>query len=194
MKKVACFYADGFEEVELLSVVDVLRRAGVQADLISITGEAPVSAHGVAIKADLFIDETAMDEYDVIYIPGGSKGAELLGQKDEVLKAIRDFHELGKKVAAICAGPTVLERAGILKGQAGTSYPSFENELSFETYREDLVVVSNNVITSRGPGTALLLGFEILRELELSDEADRIWQDMLMDKLEFHFKQGHPRH
>lgn len=194
MKKVACFYANGFEEVELLSVVDVLRRGGVQADLISISGELPVSAHEVAIKADLDIADAKLEEYDAIFIPGGSKGARNLAAHDRVIQAIREFNSQGKAIAAICAGPTVLEKAGILQGRAGTSFPGFEEELSFEVYKEDRVVVSENIITSRGPGTALLLGFAMLQQLGLADQADQIWQDMLMDQVTVNLNNVHPRH
>lgn len=188
MKKVACFFADGTEEIELLSVVDVLRRAGVQADMISISGEMPTAAHGVMIKADLTIDEAEMSQYDAIYIPGGGKGAENLADNEAVVAAIQDFNSRKKIVSAICAGPTVLERAGILQGHEGTSYPAFEGRLSFKLYREDLVVVSENIVTSRGPATALLMGFELLRQLDLHNEADTIWDDMLMGKLKEYFR------
>ncbi len=188
MKKAACFFADGTEEVELLAVVDVLRRAGVKADLISISGAAPTSAHGVVIQSDLTINEADMSQYDAIYIPGGGKGAENLAANPEVIRAIQDFNSQKKIVSAICAGPTVLEKAGVLKGREGTSYPSFEKKLSFKLYKEDLVVVSDNVVTSRGPATALLMGFELLRQLDLHNEADEIWDAMLMGKLKEHFK------
>lgn len=193
MKKVACFVADGFEEVELVSVVDVLRRGGVQADLISISGELPVSAHQVVIRADVAISDVRMSDYDAIFIPGGSRGANNLKNDEAVIGAIRDFHKKGKAIAAICAGPAVLEEAGILAGHAGTSYPGFEEDLSFDFYTEDLVVTSGNVVTSRGPGTALLLGFELLRQLDLNDKADRIWQEMLMDQLAGSFGESQAR-
>lgn len=191
MKKVACFFADGTEELELLAVVDVLRRGGVKADLISISGECPTSAHGVGIREDRLIEDVDLAEYDAIYIPGGGKGAENLAAHPTVLEAIRDFHSRKKMVSAICAGPTVLEKAGILKDHQGTSYPGFRDDLSFKLYKEDLVVVSEQVVTSRGPATALLLGFELLRQLDLNVEADKIWDGMLMDKLKDHFiRQG----
>lgn len=188
MKKVACFFADGTEEVELLSVVDVLRRGGVQADLISISGPVPVSAHGVGIKADLALEDADLAQYDAIYIPGGGQGARHLAEDDRVIRAIQSFDRQGKVVSAICAGPTVLEKAGVLKDHEGTSYPSVKEGLSFKLYKEELVVVSNHIVTSRGPATALLLGFQLLRQLDLNVEADRIWEDMLMDRLKAHFK------
>ena len=184
MKKVACLFADGTEELELLAVVDVLRRGGVKADLISISGKMPVSAHGVAIEADLLIEEAEFEQYDAIYIPGGSGGAESLSKHPAVLEAVRTFNKASKILAAICAGPIVLEEAGILKGHTGTSYPGFEQDLSFDNYKDDLVVVSNQVITSRGPATALLLGFELLRQLGLTEKADELWDAMLMDELQ----------
>lgn len=183
MKKVACFYADGTEELELIAVVDVLRRGGVQADLISISGEMPVSAHNIRIQADLLIEDAVMEQYDAIYIPGGSQGAEHLSKHPKVLDAIVNFHANSKLIASICAGPTVLEAAGVLKGHSGTSYPGYEKELSFELYKEELVVVSNQVVTSRGPATAMLLGFEMLRQLDLADQADQLWDGMLMNQL-----------
>ena len=171
-----------------MAVVDVLRRGGVQADLISISGENPISAHGVTIKADLLIEDANLSDYDAIYIPGGGKGAQNLAEHPVVLDAIRNFHRTKKLVSAICAGPTVLEKAGILSSHQGTSYPGFQSELSFKLYKEDLVVVSDQVITSRGPATALLLGFELLRQLDLNEQADQIWDGMLMDQLKNHFR------
>lgn len=194
MKKVACFFADGSEEVELLAVVDVLRRGGVRADLISISGDLPVSAHQVAIKADLELANARMADYDAIYIPGGLKGAKSLAAHQGVIQAIQEFNEQKKVIAAICAGPTVLEQAGVLKGRQGTSYPGFEKELSLAEYKDDLVVVSDHIVTSRGPATALILGFELLRQLGLGKEADRIWDDMLMNQLEDHFSKAQSRH
>ena len=188
MKKVACLFADGTEELELIAVTDVLRRGGIRADLISISGPWPVSAHGIAIKADLQLEDARMDDYDAIYIPGGGKGAQNLAEEPRVIEAIRTFHSSGKLVSAICAGPTVLEKAGILTGHEGTSYPGFEKELSFTLYKKDLVVVSDRVVTSRGPATALLLGFELLRQLDANVQADQIWDGMLMDQLKNHFR------
>lgn len=188
MKKVACFFADGTEEIELLSVVDILRRAGVQADLISISGNLPICAHNVQIKADLTIEQADIAQYDAIYIPGGGKGAQNLAENEVVIRAIKDFNQNQKIVSAICAGPTVLEKAGVLAGHEGTSYPGFEGQLSFKLYREDLVVTSENIVTSRGPATALLMGFELLRQLDLHNEADKIWDDLLMGKLKEYFR------
>lgn len=180
MTKVACLYANGTEEVELLAVVDVLRRGGVQADLISIHGPEPVSAHEVVIKPDALIDDTDFKTYDAIYIPGGSKGAEAMAQDPTVQAAIKEFNAEARTLAAICAGPTVLEAAGVLKGHKGTSYSGFGEELSLAEYSEDLVVQSDHILTSRGPGTALLFGLALLTHLGEADKAKELQEAMLI--------------
>ncbi|PKK39605.1 hypothetical protein ABB02_01165 [Clostridiaceae bacterium JG1575] len=187
MTKVACFMANGVEEVELISVVDVLRRAQVKVDLISVEDPMVRSAHGVLLGSDRTLQTAQLESYDALYVPGGAQGAQTLAHTPEVLAALRSFDQQGKWIAAICAGPTVLEAAGILAGHKGTAYPGFAQGLSLKQYKDDLVVVSGHIITSRGPASAPLLGFELLRQMGLEAQAETIWENMLMDELDQHF-------
>lgn len=165
MKKVAVMFADGFEEIEGLGTVDVLRRAGITCDIVSIKNEKVIGAHGVKIEADKIIGDDIKD-YDMIVCPGGLPGAKYLSECDLLIKTIKEFDKKEDKyIAAICASPAmVLSKAGIEKDRYITSYPgeSFENLLENANYVEELVVVDGNLITSRGPATTLLFAYKLL--------------------------------
>lgn len=176
MSKLAIFMATGTEEVEMLSVVDVCRRAKIDVDIISATGEKLVtSSHNVRIDCDLCIEDMKKDAYDAYVIPGGIPGTPNLKAHPIVREVMNDAFKAGKLVAAICAGPTVLGDLGILEGKNATSYPGFEDELGCASYITDKsVVVDGNVITSRGLGTALDFGLAIIAYLENQSLADEI--------------------
>ena len=143
MKKVCVLLATGFEEIEALSVSDIMRRADVPCDLISITGEKMVeSSHGLVVQADKIFDENM--EYDLVVIPGGIPGATNLRDDEKVIKFVKKQNKEGKLIGAICAGPIVLGRAGITEGINITSYPGYEDELPNCEYLEDAVVVDKN--------------------------------------------------
>ena len=181
MKKVCVFLADGFEEIEALSVVDVLRRASLKCDLCSIKDEFVRGTHNIIIQSDCIIDNIDQDEYDAIVLPGGLPGADNLLDKRVKDIAIK-FNDEGKIVAAICAAPQTLEQFGILDDKKCTSYPGFIKGREKVNYLEDqIVVVDKNIITSRGPATALEFAFKILEELGYKDKAEEIKKDMLVD-------------
>ena len=171
MKKVLVFLADGFEEIEALSVVDVLRRASLKCDLCSIKDEFVRGTHNIIIQSDCIIDNIDQDEYDAIVLLDKRV-------KDIAIK----FNDEGKIVAAICAAPQTLEQFGILDDKKCTSYPGFIKGREKVNYLEDqIVVVDKNIITSRGPATALEFAFKILEELGYKDKAEEIKKDMLVD-------------
>lgn len=179
MKKIAILFADGFEELEMIAVTDILRRGGVQADLVSMEKEFNTSAHQVVVKADMLLKDVDLSKYDGIFIPGGGKGAENLAASELVRAALRQADESNHLIAAICAGPTVLEAAGILKGVSVTSYPGLADEFQGSSYIPDVVSVSDgNILTSRGPATAPYFGFDILQYLGLEKEAEKIYEGM----------------
>lgn len=181
MKKVLVFLAEGFEEIEALSVVDVLRRANLKCDLCSIKDEYVVGTHNITIKSDCIIEDVIKEEYDAIVLPGGLPGADNLLDKRVKDMAI-EFNEQGKIVAAICAAPQTLEQFGLLEDKKCTSYPGFIKGREKVNYLEDqIVVVDKNVITSRGPATALEFAFTILTELGYEEKSKQIKQDMLVD-------------
>jgi len=166
MKKVAVMFATGFEEVEALTVVDIMRRANITCDMISITKEnlSVLGSHNIEVKCNKVISDELKD-YDLIVLPGGMPGATNLRDNEEVIDLIKYFNNNNKLVAAICAAPIILAKADIIKDRNITSYPGFEEELKGCNYKEDRVVVDNNIITSRGPATAMEFSYKLLEVL-----------------------------
>ena len=156
--------AEGFEGLEAIAIVDVLRRVGVKVMLAGLDKKGPVkSVHDVMIGTDGVIDEVDAAGFDAIVLPGGTPGAKRLREDARVLALVKRFYEAGKWTCAVCAAPTVLEAAGVLKGKRATSYPG--NPLPSASYVEERVVVDGNLITSRGPGTAVDFALTIAERL-----------------------------
>lgn len=182
---VIVFLAEGFEEVEALTVVDYLRRVKpLTVDMIAIGDSLLVSgSHHIEVKADKHIDELAnLDAYEAVIIPGGMPGAAHLRDDQRVIKIVREINKAGKLVAAICAGPIVLEKAAIIAGKKMTSFPTFEKDFSNSIYQADAVVRDKNIITSRGPGTAVDFALEIVTVLAGENEAETLRKSILYDK------------
>ena len=156
MSKVAIFMAEGCEEIEGLTVVDVLRRAKMDITMVSITDSKTVTgSHGVTFETDECISGVDFTEYDGVVLPGGLPGTTNLGACDKVVALIKEFAGQGKLVAAICAAPSVLGKHGLLQGKKATSYPGYDEEMPGCTYLTDSVVRDGNIITGRGMGTAI---------------------------------------
>lgn len=179
--KVIVFLADGFEEIEALTVVDYLRRMDIQVDTLSITEEREVEgAHKIRVLSDKNIDEIKnLDSYEGVIIPGGLPGATNLRDDDKVIDIVEKMYKNNKLIAAICAGPIVLEKAGILEGKKTTSYPGFEDQLGSAIYKKDNVVKDGNIITSRGPALAVDFTIEITEYLLGKERADELKEDIL---------------
>ena len=179
------FLADGFEEVEALTVVDYLRRKDILVDTVSITDDTKVKgAHNITVIADKKI--AAIDDlasYDGVVIPGGMPGATNLRDDERVIDIIKELNNRDKLVAAICAGPIVLERAGIIKGKRVTSYPGFEDVFKNSIYIEKPVVRDGNIITSRGPALAVDFAIEIITYLLGEDKGMELKKDILYYEL-----------
>ena len=165
MKKVAVLLANGFEEIEALTVVDVLRRAEVNCELVSIQEEFVTGSHNIVVKSDRLFGED-IKTYDMIVLPGGLPGAENLAKSTKVIDIIKEFNKNENKyIAAICASPAmVLSVAEIEKDRYITSYPGIEYEEMLEksNYVDELVVIDKNLITSRGPATTLLFAYKLV--------------------------------
>ena len=175
MKKLGVFMADGCEEIEALTVVDIVRRAGIEVAMISITGEKIVKgAHDINFETDIPAEFMDFDMLDGIVLPGGMPGTLNLGANKYVLQTIIDFNCKGKLVSAICAAPSVLGEAGLLKGKQATSYPGFENKLIGADVVAKPVVVDGNIITSRGMGTAIPFALSIVEYLLDKDAVDKL--------------------
>lgn len=186
MKKAVVLLADGFEEIEALTVVDVLKRADVCCDMCSIKEDKEVNgAHNIKVKSDVSLNDIDSKYYDAIVIPGGMPGSTNLRDDQKVIDLVKSFNDDYKIVAAICAGPIVLGKAKLLKGKKATSYPGFEKELEGSMYKEDLVVQDGNIITSRGPAVAIYFALKILENLVTDKEKVlEVKKGMLLDLVE----------
>ena len=145
--------ADGFEEIEGLGVVSILRGAKIDVDMVGIVGNVITSGRGVRIIMDKSLRDVDVRNYDGIVIPGGTRGCINLGKSEKVKSLINEFYDQGKLVAGICAAPKVLADAGVLETKKATIYPGMERDIPYP--RDEKVVVDGNVITSQGPGTAI---------------------------------------
>ncbi len=164
MAKIGIFMADGCEEIEGLTVVDIARRAKLEIVMISIMGRAEVTgSHGIRFMADALADEVDYDALDGIVLPGGMPGTLKLGEDARVNEVIQSFAATGKLVCAICAAPSVLGAAGVLNGKHATCHPGFEEKLTGAVTSEEEVVTDGNLITSRGMGTAIPFALAIAR-------------------------------
>lgn len=174
--------ADGFEEIEALTVVDLLRRARIPVETVSIMERLNVNAaHGVEVIADILFADADYRNCEMIVLPGGSQGAISLSVHDELTEKLYSFANTGKWIAAICAAPAfVLGRHGILEGRKATCYPGLETELAGAEYAEDRVVIDDNIITSRGPCTAMDFGLAIIGVLSGAEAKEKIAQDLLL--------------
>ena len=171
----------GFEEVEAIAPVDILRRCGVEVATAGIGGKTVEGSHGIPVVADCTVEEIDQEKLDMIVLPGGLGGVHSMLGSEAALEAIRRAWKDGKYVAAICAAPTVLAKLGISDGRTVTSYPGMESEMGSCDYRTDRkVVMDGKLITSRGPGTATDFGLELARTLCGAETADETARGMLL--------------
>jgi len=190
MSKVLIILANGFEEVEALTVVDYLRRSGLEVKMVSTSGDLVVEgSHGIKVITDILIENIReVNNYRGIIIPGGLVGASNLRDDDRVVELVKAFNDLNRMVAAICAGPIVLGKAGILHGKNATSYPGFGNQLSGAKLKESIVVKDSNIITSRGPSTAVYFALKIIEYLQGEDRKRELRKAILLDMVEEQIK------
>ena len=188
-KRAAVLLADGFEEGESLFVIDILRRASIGCDSVSIDQEMVRGGHDIYVKADRIISKEIFDDYDLVVIPGGMPGAANLRDCELVIDWVKKFDEEKKYVAAICAGPMVLKQAGISAGRTLTSYPAdkYRNMFADAQYIDDnaemeqMVVTDGNLITSRGPATTFPFAYKLVEVL--GGNADALKNGMLYNAL-----------
>ncbi len=171
MKKVGIFLADGCEEIEALTVVDTLRRAKMEILMISITGQKEITgSHQIKFQAEELIENVDFSELDGLVLPGGMPGTNHLSENEKVLSLVKEFAGEGKMLAAICAAPSVLGRAGVLEGKNATCHPGFEEKLLGAIPSTATTVVRDgNIITSRGMGTAIDFALAIVRYFGTED-------------------------
>lgn len=183
MSKIGICMANGCEEIEGLTVVDLLRRAKLNIDMISITGKDEVcGSHNITFKCDARIEDVNWDDYDGIVLPGGIPGTPNLEANSMVTDTVKKFAGEGKLVAAICAAPSIFGHLGILNGKNATSYPGFEEEMQDCNYLTDAVVIDGNIITSRGMGTAIDFGLAIIEYMSDKTSADAMAEKIVYRK------------
>jgi 4-methyl-5(b-hydroxyethyl)-thiazole monophosphate biosynthesis len=177
--KLAVLFADGFEEVEAVTSLDFLRRAGIQTASAGLGGREIIGGHDIRVTTDVTVQELEGD-LDGVVLPGGMPGAEHLRDSPDVRKLVRSLFEDGKLIAAICAAPgVVLGSYGILSGKRFTCYPGFEKHVKDGTFLEDPVVRDGSIITSRGPGTAARFAVEVIRYMKGDQPADEVFRKTL---------------
>ena len=175
MSKVYIFRADGFEDIEGLTVVDLMRRAQIDIQTVSIKESKEVkTSHGITMMTDRTFAETDFSDADMLVLPGGMPGTRYLGGYRPLTDLLTDFYNKGGRIAAICAAPSVFADLGFLKGRKATSYPSFMDKLNGAQTTEEAVVVDGNVTTSRGLGTAIDFALSLISQLCGKEKADEI--------------------
>ena len=174
--------ANGFEEIEAVSIIDVLGRGGIEVVTASVDSDESVTgANGITIITNNKLEYIDANEFDMVVLPGGHDNAMKLRDSELVQKILKDFDANDKKIAAICAAPVALNKAGVLKGRY-TCYPSYEEQIGKENWTNSQnVVVDKNIITSRGPATAICFALEIVRELVGEDTYREIKGGLLAD-------------
>ncbi len=177
---IGVFFANGFEEIEALTVVDVLRRAGLDVKMISCTGEITVTgAHNIPVMSDRKIEDVKADELTAIVLPGGMPGTTNLMACERLQSFLDDAFQKEKTVAAICAAPSILGETNRLQGKKAICYPGFESKLLGAKITDERVVKDGNVITSKGPGTALEFALELVRLFCGDDKSESIRNSMI---------------
>lgn len=178
----ACvFVADGFEEIEAITTIDILRRGGVSVLIVSVTGSTTVTgAHGITIYADQLFESTDFSNASMLILPGGMPGASNLQLHDGLLELLRDFNAAQKQLAAICAAPKVFGYLGFLKNKNSICYPGFEAELIEAVLSAESVVTDQNITTAKGPGYSIQFGLRLLEILMGNEIANKVSLGMLV--------------
>ncbi|NPD91829.1 DJ-1 family glyoxalase III [Xylanibacter muris] len=184
MSKALVFMADGFEDIEALATVDILRRGGIDVTTVSITGHKDVeSAHGVKITADATFEETDTGEATLLILPGGMPGAANLNAHEGLKKALIEHNRQNRMIAAICAAPMVLGGLGLLDGRRATCYPGFEQYLGSAAYTGELCTTDGNITTGEGPAATFPFAYALLEQLTDSDKTAQIADGMMFTHL-----------
>lgn len=180
-KKIAVHLADGFEEIEAVSIIDVLRRADLDVLVVSVTGKTEVlGSHQIAVMANVLFEKVNYDEIYMIVLPGGMPGAANLDAHSGLKSQIRKFVTENKQLAAICAAPLVFGNLGILEGKQAVCYPGFEKYLNGAEVLQVPVVESGNFITGRGPGLAIQFALKIVEKAVSTEKAELLAKQMLV--------------
>jgi len=180
MIRILILLAPGFEEIEAVTVIDILRRSGIEVVTASIGRENLVEgSHKITLATDRNLDQIESEDFDGVFIPGGQPGTNNLKDDPRVLEILQVFYQKQKWILAICAAPLVLKEAGILKGRKHTSYPAEKKAFEPENYEEVNVVRDKNIITSRGVGTALDFALTLVEVMKGKEPRDQLARKVL---------------
>lgn len=183
MARAGIFFAKGYEEIEALTVVDICRRAGVEAVMVSVDGTPSVeSSHGVEVKMDAMLSEVDFDSFDILVLPGGMPGTLNLEACGPLMEQLDRFYENGRWVAAICAAPQIFGHRGYLKGRRATSFPAMEKELDGAVVTHGAAEADGNVITGRGMGCAIDFSLKIIEKLISGEAAAEVAEKIVYDR------------
>jgi len=178
MKSALVILAPGFEEVEAITVIDLLKRGGINVTTASITEKQVTGSHAITIIADYLLEKVAQETWDMIILPGGP-GVKNLAGSEKVLSLLREQYKVDKHIAAICAAPIVLNKAGLLSNKSITSYPSEEHTFTESNYFYENVVVDDKIVTSRAVGTAIDFSLKLIEILVGKKIADEVANQIL---------------
>jgi len=170
--------AEGFEEIEAVTIIDVLRRAGVRVTAVYLKKNPVTGSHDITVTADKNIDDIRASDFDCMVLPGGMPGSSNLKEDPRVISLIKEISGSGKITAALCAAPLVLGHAGVLRGRKATCYPGFEAQMTGATPLPDPVVRDGTVITGKGPGCAIPFALELVAALAGRDAAESLKENM----------------
>jgi len=175
MAKVFIFLATGFEETEAIAPIDILRRAGLEVEIVSVTSQKEVTgSHGITVVADSLFEDADFSKGEMLILPGGMPGAKNLSEHAGLKKVIIEYNDNGKYISAICAAPMILGGMGLLKGEKAISYPGYEEYLLGAQVTEERIVVSGKFVTGKGPGTAIEFALKIVEILKNKSVAKEI--------------------
>jgi 4-methyl-5(b-hydroxyethyl)-thiazole monophosphate biosynthesis len=178
MPKALVTLADGFEEIEAITIIDVLRRGDIEVMTAGLDSIVVTGSHQITIMADQILQHVTASDYDLLVLPGGP-GTKQLREDPRIMAIVKDQVAAGKLTAAVCAAPVVLSDAGVLKDKRATSFPSTESEMHVAEYVYEPVVVDGKIVTSRGPGTVMAFALKLVELLQGKPIADKLAESMV---------------
>ena len=182
MKKVLVPLAEGFEEIEAVTIIDVLRRAGIEVTVAGLVAGEIKGAHGIKIGTDATLETVKDKDFDMIVLPGGMPGVDNLRKDARVISLVKKMKEKNKPIGAICAAPLVLRDAGLTSGLRLTCYPGFDAQIPGGKFEKDRVVTDGNILTSKGPGTALEFALKIVELLDSKSKSTQLSEALISAK------------
>jgi 4-methyl-5(b-hydroxyethyl)-thiazole monophosphate biosynthesis len=177
--KIVILLAEGFEEVEFVTIVDILRRADLEVTVAGLEAGPIDGSYGIKVMPDTLLDSITADQFDVVVLPGGYPGFVNLGEDERVLKLLREMASGGKYLTAICGAPSVLAKAGVIEGKRVTIYPGVKDQLVIGNYVDQRVVVDGRVVTSQGPGTAMEFSLKLVELFSGKAKMEAVKADVL---------------